>query len=490
MSSGEAEEEEAIAPIPGFLYGYLERLEAHLPEDNEVVIQVNFRKDVRDIQTTRENTTFGIDRRIRFAFNVKFERPGVMRSKTLLLKLFRIVAEGQRRLFADLRLDLKDFFRPPEMAIQTLETRAKMTPKPVLTCAFAVYFKSDPRPSPLGTFEKSTIEGGERPIQADSHVRLLVEDAPPAEAESEDFDAAILEQFLVLSVPSSEFPAIEELIVRHWYATGKSKPGYPGFLLARELRALRSGSLRKALSCVEARLKDLRSTIHDSETAIEHFSACLCLAQRLRELDEASQVVTAICRASISTVTELIAPELQRIFVKSFRLSPSSPEFRAQVADFGRVLGRLKSPSSDFLCRCIIDELDCLLANSPVTQSSLNSLTLVLAANTAASKFATACRIAFPRFTQVLLCVIAHNEILDNPRSVFDLAPLVPPTFAYFMLCHIRPDQHLPEALDYQKIERFATELNINLNRNLSADIVFKPEIPEIPAECPDFVFH
>jgi hypothetical protein len=175
--------------------------------------------------------------------------------------------------------------------------------------------------------------------------------------------------------------------------------------------------------------------------------------------------------------------------MKAIGAAPASAEFRAQVANFRRVIARFATPSLQFLCGCIVDELDCLLANAAVTQSSLNSLSLVLAANTAASNFTTASRIQLPRFRQVLLCVLAHEEILQSPRAVLELAPLVSPTFVYFLLCQIRADEHLPEALDYQKIERFAMEMGVNLSRNLSVDIVFKPELPEIPVECADFAF-
>jgi hypothetical protein len=56
-------------------------------------------------------------------------------------------------------------------------------------------------------------------------------------------------------------------------------------------------------------------------------------------------------------------------------------------------------------------------------------------------------------------------------------------------LCHVRPDEHLPDPLDYQRIEAFAKEMNVNLSQNMSIEIVFKPEPPEMPAECADFVF-
>jgi hypothetical protein len=313
----------------------------------------------------------------------------------------------------------------------------------------------------------------------------LVDDCPPAEADSDDFDAAIIEQSVMLSVASSEFPAVEEVIVRHWYDLGKSKPGYPGFLLARELLKLPPG----ALPVIERWLRDLRSTIHDSDTAVAYFSACLCLAQSLHRLDRPQPIPASICQAALSKVTGIVAPQLQKLFMKSLGARPASPEFHAQVADFCRVISRFQTPSLLFLCGCIVDELDCLLSNAAVTQASLNSLSLVLAANTAASTFTTASKISLPRFRQVLLCVLAHDEILQNPRAVLELAPLIPPTFVYFLLCHVRPDEHLPDPLDYQRIEAFAKEMNVNLSQNVSIEIVFKPEPAEMPAECADFVF-
>jgi hypothetical protein len=342
----------------------------------------------------------------------------------------------------------------------------------------------------LGTFEKDAIKPPDPPIVADPHVLLLTEGQAPGEAEAEDFDDAILEQSLMLAVQSSEFPSIEDLIVRHWHNLGRSEPGYPGFLLAREMRGLPFQSVSGALACVERRLEDLRSTIRDADTSIAYFSACLCFAQFLRGSGNSQEVATAICRASIATAAQIIAPQLQKPFMRSLGSGLGTPAFAGEVGQFSRVIARFTTPSQKFLCGCIVDELDCLLANAAITQASANTLTLVLAANTAASHFTTACRIALPRFRQVLLCLLAHDEILQNPRAVLELAPLVPPTFAYFLFCSLRPDVHLPEALDYRMIERFASEMDVNLQRNLSVDIVFRAEVPEIPPECSDFAFH
>jgi hypothetical protein len=471
-----------LAPVPGFLYGYIERLEAQLPEDNEVVIELTFRKEARDIPTTRDDTLFLVDRRMRFPFDIKFDSPGVMRSKLLLLKMYRITSDDERRLFADLRIDLKDLFRPDEMVIQTTEARAKMSPKPSLTYAFAVYYKTDPRPTTLGTFGKSTIKPPDPPIPAESHVLLLVEGEAATEAEAEDFDEAIIQQSLMLSVPSSAYPSIDELIVRHWYDLGKSKPGHPGVLLANELQKLSGTTLLGAAQYAERRLRDLRSTIHGEEAAIGYFSACLCFAQRLRNAPAAADMATKLFQAAIGKVTELTTPDLQRAFMKSVGKAAGSPEFRAQLAHFRKVLGR----SSAFLGECLIEDLDCALANAAVSQAALNTLTVVLAANTAASAFETTLKIRLRRFRQVLLCVLGHDTILQNPKAVLDLAPLIPPTFVYFLLCNIKPDDHLPEALDYQKIDRFALEMSVNFQANLSVDLMFRPDLPALPPDARD----
>jgi hypothetical protein len=66
-------------PIPGAVYGYIEPLEAKFPEDNQVITELAFRKQMRDIPTTRAKNGFVVDCRHCFLFNIKSYTLTVMR---------------------------------------------------------------------------------------------------------------------------------------------------------------------------------------------------------------------------------------------------------------------------------------------------------------------------------------------------------------------------------------------------------------------------
>ena len=67
------EEEEKQEATQGVVYGYLEQLEAGLPENDKVIIELHFRKDVKEIPTKRDGDVFIIDRRMRLPLNIKLD---------------------------------------------------------------------------------------------------------------------------------------------------------------------------------------------------------------------------------------------------------------------------------------------------------------------------------------------------------------------------------------------------------------------------------
>jgi hypothetical protein len=409
----------------------------------------------------------------------------MMRTKILLLKFYRIAEDKERRLFGDFRVDLKDFFRPETIEIQKFEVRAKMANKPTITCSVGVYYKTDPPPPSLSSLSRSTIQLVAPPLQPDAHVMMLVEDRGRAESDSDNFDEDIISQSLQLVAKLSTAPTIDEFVLRSWYDFSKAKLGFPGFLLAQHLTKLDGQELLDAMVRTHSLLGDVCSTIREPGGGIGYFTSCLCLYQKLGKSGRPLEIARDICYGAIAKACSLVTPELQRIFMRSLGVHDYGPH----IAQFRMVISKFKGPALTFLLQRVINDLDCVLSNSTVTQHAFNTLTLVLDANSAITSFETAFKVGLPIFRQVVLSVISHESILEDPDATDALVPLVPPAFIYFLLCIIKPDVHLPEAIGYRGIEAFAQRKNVNFKQNPSVDLMFKASQPDLPPSCPEFDF-
>ena len=503
-----SEEEQRSEVVQGVVYGYLEHLEAILPEGNTVEIELHFRKEVRDLPTTRRDNTFIIDRRMRMPLNIKLDADGMMQEKILLLRMFRITTSQERKLFGDFRVNLRDHFRPKEMEIEESEIRARMTNKPILRWSFAAYYRDDPRPQELLGFvynllhpkatrkspaHKTKSENRMRHLEDSSSMDMSVMRSHSAMAVGDDsdssFDEDIAMQSLQLAKEESGESGIEEFIVRNWYDMTKSEIGYPGYRLARAVVDKKGKVATKRAEKAFAMLEDIRTTTMSIESACRFYSACLCFYQNVRDKPALSSRAKELAERALDTAASVIAEDLHKIFVSSLDYIPGSNEFRKKVVSFRRLLSKMKSESLALLAKCSLEEFDCVLANSFIAQSAFDTLSKIVNANTAIAEYESAVRVSFPRFRQVLLVIIAHDSILQNHEVCRELVPLVSPTFIYFAMLLIRPDQLLPKEIDYVKIENFAKDMKVNFRSNLSEDVMFHREKPELPTACPEFNF-
>ena len=502
------EEEEQREVIQGVVYGYLEHLEAVLPEGNKVEIELHFRNEVRDLPTRREDTTFVIDRRMRLPLNIKLDSEGMMQDKFLLLRMFRITTSDERKLFGDFKINLREHFRPKEMEIHEDEIRARMTNKPVLRWSFAAYYRDDPRPQELLGFVYNLLhpkEAKAKPMKkgkSENHVRHLEDSSStdmnvmrsqpvfkvPDESDS-SFDEDITAQSLQLAKEESKQSGIEEFIVRNWYDLSKSEMGYPGYKLAHALvdRKGRVWSVRAEKSF--EMLEDIRTTTSSVDSACRFYSACLCLYLKVKEIPALSAQSKGLACRALDTAASVIAEELHRIFLLSLNYVPGSSEFRKLVLSFTRTISKMKTASLSVLASCALEEFDCALANSFIAQSAFDTLSKIVNANTAIAEYESALHVTFPRFRQVLLVIIAHDSILKNPESCRELVPLVPPTFIYFAMLLIRPDNLMTEEINYLQIEDFAKAMKVNFRTNISEECMFHRPKKDLPEDCPEFRF-
>lgn len=451
----------------GYLYGYIESLEAALPDGNEVVIQINFRDIVKDIQTQRDNQTFLVNRKMRFHLNIKTDAEhSTMQEKMFILKMFRITEDEDRRLFGDFRINLQDYFRPDDIELQTYEIRAKMKNTPTITCAFGTYFANEPPPPSLTTFAKRLPR------------TITLTQESNSDEESDSFDELITSHTLLLADQSP----LEEYIIRNWYDLSRSKPGYPGFGLAKRLKP--TDNFIKSFQMLE----DVRTTIKTEESAILFYFSVLCLYQNSQVAIK--KYAQDLVYKSMETAASLIAPHFYQIMDSALQFDSESKGFAKCVRDFTNKCKSYKTQSSQFLLSYVLDQVDCQFCNRMITQNYLNTLTDCVRVNSLISDFETMSKINFPRFRQALLVVIAHDTILNDYTQLAILAPKIPPNFIFFLLCLIKPDNHLPKAIDYKKIETFAMDMNVNFKTNISDEIMFKPANGPIPSSCREFLFN
>ena len=515
------EEEEQVEVFPGVVYGYIESLEAALPEGNEAIIELNFRKEARDITTKRENNLFIVNRRMRLPLHIKYDKKTrKMQEKYLVLKLFRITNQGERKQFGDYRINLQNVFRPSEMVVISDEARAKMSKKPIITLSFAAYYKSDPIPQEISgfTFEKRHPNQQEdsnssklQKTKSESHVTLLVND-PEIESDrelsrsviansssfvndsSDSFDEDITLQAIQLASQSSNQPKIDEFIVRNWFDLSKYRIGEPGFNLAKKLIDAKGRILnQKDLERVFSMLEDVRTTTKNEDSSIYFYSSTLTFYQNslviLKKNKEIISKAQDLCYSAMDTAASIICPFLKKMFLDSLKYEVGSKEFNEILNLVYKKMSKYNTESLQFLRDFIYDEFDCIMSNSVITDKIFLTVGSVVIANSAISDFETKLKTQFNRFRQVILTVIANDNILENPESCKDLVPLISPTFIYFIYCMIKPDDAQPNTLDYKKIDNFARKMNVNFQTDISKVIMFKTIKKPLPTKCNEFKF-
>ncbi|OHT10970.1 hypothetical protein TRFO_19551 [Tritrichomonas foetus] len=535
MSEGEVSQPKT----PGVVYGYIESLKAALPEGNQVIIELNFRKDSHDISSKREGDLFIVNRRLRLPVHLKYDETNdQIQEKYILLKLYRITNEGERRQFGDFRINLQNIFKPESMEVKSEEVRAKMSNKPILTFSFATYFKSDPIPQEMSsfTYEKRHSESNQnnddekthrkeknhqentnendsdsdserRPMErqkSQSRVLHLVNDSDNdndgdlsksfmgnsfVEDSSDSFDEDITAQAIQLASQSSDLPKIDEFIVRTWFDLSKSKIGEPGYLLSKKIVDHKGKVLTSAIDRVFMMLEDVRTTTKNEDSAIYFFSSTLTFYQSVKNYPEISGRAQDLCYAAMDTAASIVCPFLKKAFQNSLQLEVGSQEFNKVVEKVKTRMEKYNSVSLKYLLDFIYDKIDCILSNALITDKMFSKIGEIVKANSAISDFETQLKTQFNRFRQVILTVIANDTILSNPESCKDLVPLVTPTFIFFIYCMIKPDETLPKAIDYQKIENFARKMNVNFQTNLSEEMMFKSIKKPLPTSCPEFKF-
>ena len=548
-----AEEEEKNSEIPkihGIVYGYIESVEAALPEGNGTVIELIFRKESHELATKREGNLFIVNRRLRLPVHIKTDQDmKEMQEKIILLKLFRITNEGERRQYGDYKINLKHLLKPKVMEVKTEEARAKMSNKPKITSSFAVYLKSDPIPPEMSGFtyekrhpqndnEKITIknnddsnsQNGNRTHNENNksnngdndsgplekHLLHLVDDVDydstgdmsrsyvsiqaSYEDSSDSFDEDITIHAIKLASQSS-IPAINESIVRSWYDLNKSKPGFPGFQLSNEIIRNQGKVLPKdSIDRIFLMLDDIRTTTKNEDSSILFFCSTLSFYQYLEklkkkkktsEIDEIAKRAKEMCYSAMKTTASIVCPYIKKAFQDSLNLEVGSKEFNKLLNDLRERIEKkyFHLDSLKFLIDFIFDQLDCNLTNAIITEKMLSKFGQVVCANSAISEFETTLKAKFSLFRQAILAMIANENILNNPESCKDLVPLISPTFIFFMYCIIKPDDTLPKALDYKKIENFAFKMNVNFQTNISVEIMYSPTIKELPLSSPEFNF-
>lgn len=534
----EEEENNQTPKIHGIVYGYIESVEAALPEGNETVIELIFRKESHELSTKREGNLFIVNRRLRLPVHIKTDQDmKEMQEKYILLKLFRITNEGERRQYADYKVNLQHLLKPKIMEVITEEARAKMSNKPKVTSAFAVYLKTDPIPSEMSnfTYEKRHPQTERKPDQTDEinnnnnnndndnenlpiekHLLHLVDDVDydtigdmtrssisiqaSYEDSSDSFDEDITMHAIKLASQSS-LPAINESIVRSWYDLNKSKPGFPGFQLSKEIvRGQGKVISKESVDRIFLMLDDIRTTTKNEDSSILFFCSTLSFYQNMEKLKkkkQSSEIVEIVkrskemCYDAMKTAASIVCPYLKKSFQESLKLEVGSKEFNKILSDIKERIEKKYShlESLKFLANFIFDQLDCNLTNAIITEKMLSKFGQVVIANSAISEFETFLKVKFNLFRQAILAMIAHENILNNPESCKELVPLMSPTFIFFMYCIIKPDDTLQKALDYKKIENFAFKMNVNFQTNISIEIMYKPEKKELPLSSPEFNF-
>lgn len=513
------EEDQNSTKIPGVVYGYIESVEAALPEGNEVVVELVFHQEGHDLVTKREGNLFIVNRRVRFPVNIEpNEEMTEMQEKYIVLKLYRITNDEQKRQFGDLKINLQHLLKPQTMEVKTEDARAKMSNKPQITYSFGVYLKSDPVPSEMSgfTYEKRHLNSNPKQpepsntqlnskSQNSSRVLLLVDDTdgdPEHETSyslfnstyqdsSDSFDEDITAHAIQLASQSSDSSEISEFIVRTWFDLNKSKIGYPGYQLSKRVVDKKGNVIsNNNINQIFSMLEDIRTTTKNEDSAISFFASTLSFSQNVRKYPELKDKAEQLCMLAMDTAASIVCPILKKYFLDTLKYEVGSVEFNEAVnslrSDFHKKY--FTNSSSKYLGEFILDQLDCLLANSIITEKMFTTFGQIVNANSAVSEYETALKIPFNRFRQVILSVIAHENILANPSICKVLVPLVSPTYIYFLYCIIKPDETMPNALDYKQIESFAKQMKVNFQANISQIIVFKPDKKPLPVSCSEFL--
>ncbi|EAY02502.1 hypothetical protein TVAG_020550 [Trichomonas vaginalis G3] len=294
------------------------------------------------------------------------------------------------------------------------------------------------------------------------------------------FDGELQKFFTDIAKESSENPEISLLILNTWNELSKSAPGHPGEVLAAKLNELPEDSISPTLlnQCF-AQLDDIRTTISSPISACLFYQSCLVLYQKLPKGTILGECALDIFRESIITACTKIGDEIVDLYIKALQLSSDSEIFKKIVNRLLEIRKRFSTPSQEKLYNCIIEYLDCQIANTVIINHLAESVLSATKMNTDIAEIELVTKTKLVRFQELLLIVIANNQILENPKEYNTLTPHIEPNLAYLMLCNIHPDEIQPEKIDYKLIDNFMTVHNVNLNVN-HEDLLLKIENIEI----------
>lgn len=296
--------------------------------------------------------------------------------------------------------------------------------------------------------------------------------------------------FLNFSGDNVMLPDVVKSISEHWFDLKKEKRrGFAGFLLATEISKVEDKLINeKSLGEVYDQLDTVRTTIKDVNEALLFYLSSLSLYQYTNTNKKVKNFSKKLVRKSIETYSDLELRRVIPIIKKVVDIDHVEPSILELSNEFLKIKERYKTDSELFLYKNIMNRLDCSLSNLVVKDNFMRTIEEVVRANTNISRFVANISDDLPIFRQVLLLFIAYEQILDNPDSYEDLVPLIPPNIGYLLFCSLRVDMNVHEPIEYELIDRFATEKNCDLATDFH-EFQFRTEAYELPEKCSDLEF-
>ena len=293
-----------------------------------------------------------------------------------------------------------------------------------------------------------------------------------------DFDHEVKRTVLEMVEENAVNPEIHIFIVNSWFELAKMKPGEPGIKLAEMLKKLPDEKLTPtALNQCFSQLDDLRTTIGTEESSILFYLSSLTLFQSVVDYPDIADCAYDLCIKSITTASKILGDPIYKLYCSSLELEHPNKKILEIAEELTKMRKEIVDKGGLFLYNCVVDAVDCQLANNSIINHLASTLSKAVHANTSISTIEAENHTKMKRFQQSLLVVIASDTILDGTDKFKELVPLIPPNLIYMILCNLKPDEMNPDKIDYKLIDRFMTQNNCNLSVSTN-ELLLHPENP------------
>ncbi|OHT00443.1 hypothetical protein TRFO_32902 [Tritrichomonas foetus] len=153
---------------------------------------------------------------------------------------------------------------------------------------------------------------------------------------------------------------------------------------------------------------------------------------------------------------------------------PSSKEFSTAITKFNEMRSRYPGDSGKFLFDCLLELADCEMCNLMITKMIFNSYSMIQNLNSNLPAFETIGSLKFSRLGQSFKVISSRNELMACPLLAKRIAPLLSSTFIFYLLSIVRPDKAFPQALPFEKLQKFALISGVNSRKPLE-ECLLKP---------------